>query len=304
VASPVARFPFVSKADILRAYRPGAEPSERTFQTLRKRGLVSKGVAVRPRQRGRVVGQLRCYAALNVDAVLLARHERTDEAAEVAGQAGRFETEWEPLLAELAVTFELQDYEALRAARNLLAHSLAPATEQLERLHRECTVAVAGLVSEEFVRIGEINQHWAALQVVNPRLADTLADTFKPLNDALAAIARSFPRLDPGISATVIAAFEPLERARRQLAIDPFLPHAANLTTGDLAVLRIEHSAGSSLLSLLAAVQEGEPFVLDDEAAPYFSDEPLPARVIAQVANRRRTDKAVVVPALTVPLAS
>jgi hypothetical protein len=73
MTTAVARFPFVSKADILRVYRPGAESSDRTFQTLRKHGFVSAGVSIHHRRQGRVLGQLRCYAALNLDAVVLAR---------------------------------------------------------------------------------------------------------------------------------------------------------------------------------------------------------------------------------------
>jgi hypothetical protein len=69
-------------------------------------------------------------------------------------------------------------------------------------------------------------------------------------------------------------------------------------------LLRIEHSAGSSLLSLLAAVQEDEPFALGDEFAPYFSDDSLPAGVVDQVERRRAEGKVIAVPARTIPLAS
>jgi hypothetical protein len=55
-------------------------------------------------------------------------------------------------------------------------------------------------------------------------------------------------------------------------------------------------------IALLAAGQQDEPFVLDDEFAPYFSDEPLPASVIEQVEQRRAKGDTVVVPALTIPL--
>ena len=301
---PVARFPFVSRADILRAYRPGAEPSERTFRTLREHGLVSGGVAIRHRRRGRVVGQLRCYAALNVDAVVLARHERTEEAAYVASTAGQFEVEWQPLVAELATQFDFYDFETFRSARNTLAHALAPATEQLERLHVQLGAAVGALVSEDFVRIGEITEQWAALHLVTPRSVVALNEAFRSrLNDTVAAlISECRPRIDSGIGTAIAAALEPFTRDTRQLVIDSFLPLAASLATGDLALLRIEHGAGSSLVSLLAAVQQDEPFVLDDEFAPYFSDEPLPASVIEQVEQRRAEGDTVVVPALTIPL--
>ena len=305
MTTSVARFPFVSKADILRVYRPGAESSDRTFRTLRKHGLVSAGVSIRHRRQGRVVGQLRCYAALNLDAVILARHDRADEAADLARKAGRFEAEWQPLVAELAAEFDLYDFEAFRSARNLFAHTLAPATAQLESLHTLASAAAGALVAEEFVRIGAITGRWAALDLVTPRSAATVGESFNPLSDAVAAIvAQSLPRVDAGITAAIANALEPLTRAARQLAIDSFLPRAAGLGTGDLALLRIEHSAGSSLLSLIAAVQEEEPFVLDDESAPYFSDESLPASVVGQVEQRRVSGDTIRVPPLTIPLAS
>ena len=305
MATVVARFPFVSKVDILRAYRPGTEPSDRTFRTLRRHGLVSAGVAIRHRRRGRVVGQLRCYAALNVDAVVLARHQRTEVAVQVAEEAGRFEAEWQPLVADLAAQFDLDDFEAFRSARNLLAHALAPATEQLENLHQQLSASWRVPVSEEFVRIGEITEQWATLQVLTQQWAAALDKTFVPLNDTVAAIiAKSIPRIDPAITRAIATALQPLAGETRQLAVDSFLPRAASLQAGDLALLRIEHSAGSSVLSLLAAVQEDEPFTLGDEFAPYFSDDPLPASVVGQVERRRAEGNIITVPARTIPLAS
>ncbi|HVA08771.1 MAG TPA: hypothetical protein VNG12_18715 [Acidimicrobiales bacterium] len=76
MTTAVTRFPFVSKADILRAYRPGEDASDRTFRTLREHRLVSSGLAIRHRRKGRVAGQLRAYSALNIDAVILARHDQ------------------------------------------------------------------------------------------------------------------------------------------------------------------------------------------------------------------------------------
>jgi len=305
VTGAVARFPFVSKADILRVYRPGVEPSDRTFRTLRQHGLVSAGVVIRHRRRGRVLGQLRCYAALNIDAALLARHDRTDEAILAAGEAGRFETDWQPLVAKLAAQFNLYDFEAFRSARNLLAHGLAPATEELERLHVELGAAVRSVVSEEFVRIGEITGQWAALQVLTPELASKLRETVAPINSTVAAlIARSIPPIDPSVSAAIAKALEPLGRETRRVAVDSFLVRASSLGPGELALLRIEHSAGSSFLSLLAAIEEDDSFELDPDVAPYFSDEPLPAGLLDQIEHLRSGGETIGVAPLFVPLAS
>jgi hypothetical protein len=287
MATRLARFPFVSKADILRAYRPGSGLSERTFRTLREHGWVSPGVVIRHRRAGRVVGQLRFYAALNVDAVTLARHEQPAGAVEVAEAAARFEEEWQPTVAALIEEWGLDDFEAFRAARNQLVHGLAPVSEQIEELHARLSKVLSGAVSEEFVRVGALSAQWATLDVLASVPAASSAVTVGPATAALGEI--------------VARGVESI----RQVAVDSFLPSAAALGVGDLAVLRIEHSGGTSLLSLLAATGEAEePYELDDEAAVYFSDEPLPVSVAESVEARRAAGGGVVVPPLTVPLSS
>ncbi len=284
-STTVARFPFVSKVDIVRAYRPGAAVSDRTFRTLRARGVTSPGIDVRHRSGGRLKGQVRCYAALNIDAAVLARHDRHDEAAEVAEQEGHFEQEWQPLVASIVKEFALADFDAFRSARNLIVHALAPATQQLEALHAQLSAGWDGFLNEEFVRITELTQHWATLQIVGLGMSAAAKD-----------LARS-----------ITSAFEPAAAIGRQLAVDAFLPRAADLGIGDLALLRIEHSAGASLLSLLAAIQDDQQedeFTLDDEFAPFFDEDPLPADVLASLAEDRDRGNIVRVAGSTIPLAS
>jgi hypothetical protein len=248
---------------------------------------------------------LRCYAALNVDAVVLVRHERPEEAVQVAEAARHFETEWRPLVAELASEFDLADFEAFRSARNRLAHALAPATDELERLHAQLVADLPALVNEEFVRIGEITEHWATLQVVTQRWAAAVNQSLTPFDDTVEAIiSKSVPHVERATARAITKALEPLTRQARQLAVDAFLPRAASLQPGDLALLRIERSGGTSLLSLLAAVQDQTSFALNSEFTPYFSDEPLPSSVVEHVHRQRADGNFVVVPALTIPLAS
>jgi hypothetical protein len=79
-----------------------------------------------------------------------------------------------------------------------------------------------------------------------------------------------------------------------------------------VALLRIERSRGASLISLLAAIPRGdirttpreEVFVLDDDFAAYFSDEPLPSAVREEVARGREEGKVTTVLPRTIPLAS
>jgi hypothetical protein len=283
MSTTVARFPFVSKADILRAYRPGEDASDRTFRTLREHGLVSSGLAIRHRRKGRVAGQLRCYSALNIDAVILARHDQRGDALEAAVEAQRFEAEWEPTVKALAVELDLADFDAFRTARNLLAHELAPACVEMERLHARLLNAIGGSVREEFVRIGAMSQDWATLEILAPQILPA------------ASLSRHF----------LNAIAMPIRQHSQQLAVDSFLPLAAALDVGDLAILRIEHSAGSSLLSLLAAIGEAEEDItLDSEIAAYFSEEPLSDAATEHVERRRAAGDTITVPSLTVPLAS
>ena len=300
MSTQVARFPFVSKDDILRAFPPGTEPSESTFKTLRRNGLVSAGVSIRRRRAGRVVGQLRCYAAVNIDAVVLARHGRSEEASEVAGKATQFEAEWQPLVSDLAREFHLYHYEAFWSARNQIAHALSPAAKAIELLHNSLNASITSLVSEEFVRIGQITHQWAALQIVNQSLATSIAETIAPINKALESIVEA----NAQATSAVARAVESIGFDYQQFMIDAFLPRAALLNTGDLALLRIEQSAGSSLLSLLAAIQEEEPFELDKDIAPYFTDEPLPPSVLEYLAQRIAARDTIKVPPRTIPLAS
>lgn len=80
----LGRFPFVSRLDIVRVYKPGTTPSESTFRTLRGHRYVSRGTSIRLHRNGRVGGQLRCYAALNLDAAVLARQGHVEAAVELA----------------------------------------------------------------------------------------------------------------------------------------------------------------------------------------------------------------------------
>lgn len=309
----VGRFPFVSKAEILHAYRPGAEPSDRTFRTLRQHGLVSPGLVIRRRRAGKVVGQLRCYAALNLDAVVLARHDEGDEAVEVASKAILFEERWQPLVAHLATEFDIEDFEALRSARNALAHALTPASEELEELRKPFRVFISHTLNEEFVRVAEVIGAWASLQLLTPDFVKSLNESFGPATRALTeTIAKSVPQFDAQALAAINQAIAPLVRSAGSVAVDSSLLQPAGLSIGDVALLRIERSTGASLISLLAAVPKDdpprglgdEPFVLDQEFSPYFSDEPLPESATDEVARWRAEGKITSVAPRTIPLAS
>jgi hypothetical protein len=274
-AKELARFPFVARRDIVRAYRPGTEASEASFRTLRSNGLVSPGIEVRRRRAGKLSGQLRCYSVLNVDAVVLARQDRLDEAAQVVAAATSFENEWQPFVARLVEEFELADFTALRAARNTIAHSLEPLTADLEAIRTKLGQAIAGLVSEEFVRISAISTKWAMLDIIQPDLTDT-SKVLNTLN----------------------------EQWTKAFAVDALLPLSAGLGLGDLAVLRIEHSAGASLVSLLAGIEDDTSNAGSDEFSPYLSDEPLSDDLRHQLDRARADDKVTTVPPRVVPLAS
>lgn len=261
----VARFPFVSKLDILRSHRPGTDASNRTFRTLGEHGLVTKGIAVRQRRAGRLAGQIRCYSTLNLDVAVLARHERTEEARNLVTKANDLEAESLPVVDELLAPLDIEDFEAFRRARNLLVHGLLPVAVQQEVLHQTFSEALAPLIREEFVRVAERGEQWTTLAIVGQVAADV-----------------------------------------RALVVDSFLLTPASLIVGDIGVLRIEHSAGTSLVSLLPAVEEIEeaPFELDEEFAPYFRDEPLSESLRDRLALEHHERDEIPAPARIIPLAS
>lgn len=65
----VVEEPFVTRDAIVSILRPGELTTERPFRTLRERGAASPGIAVPVRTaRGRVLGRVQLYNALNADA--------------------------------------------------------------------------------------------------------------------------------------------------------------------------------------------------------------------------------------------
>jgi hypothetical protein len=151
------------------------------------------------------------------------------------------------------------------------------------------------------------------LQILTPEFARSLNESLGSApRDLSEAIARSVPQFDVQAVAAISQAIAPLVRAAGMVAVDSSLLHAAGLSIGDVALLRIERSRGASLISLLAAIPRGdilttpreEVFVLDDDFAAYFSDEPLPSAVRAEVARGREEGKVTTVLPRTIPLAS
>lgn len=81
----IVEFPLISKRDILDTYRPGREPVETLFRSLRDNKLVSDGLPVVLRgEHGRLGGTLRLYCALNRDSARLARRGRSEDARQLA----------------------------------------------------------------------------------------------------------------------------------------------------------------------------------------------------------------------------
>ncbi|HEY6759631.1 MAG TPA: hypothetical protein VI318_09080 [Baekduia sp.] len=83
--------PLISKGDILRAYNPNKPDSEAVFRRLRQEGVVSEGVAIRPRRGGRQRGTVAAFYALNEDAVVAYRHGDVELARKLAQVAATVE---------------------------------------------------------------------------------------------------------------------------------------------------------------------------------------------------------------------
>ena len=214
-----------------------------------------------------------------------------------------FETEWSPVLAELAGELEIVRLRrTLLAFRDHLAHGLGPASAQLESLRGRFSALLEPALHEQFVHVREVAAQWATLDVLTPAFSASLAqlhtEQLKPFNDAIA-------QLTEPLRQSLAEASLPLQAAAAQLAVDSVLPLNAGLGVGDLALLRVEHSQGVSFVSLLAAVADTiEDADLDPATSAYFSEEPLPPAVRADIEVRRSAGDTVVVPPSVVALAS
>ncbi len=89
----VLSWPFTSRQDVVCAFRATSDPDQAgVARALRRRGVISSGVAVHPRTHGRLGGQLRLYSALNADSARLERHGRHDGALKLALLAAELES--------------------------------------------------------------------------------------------------------------------------------------------------------------------------------------------------------------------
>jgi hypothetical protein len=91
--------PFISKSDILRAYDPGKPESDYAFRRLRKAGVISDGITVKPRSGGRQRGTITAFYALNEDAAIAYRHGDVDLALKLGKRSS--EAENSPAAREL-----------------------------------------------------------------------------------------------------------------------------------------------------------------------------------------------------------
>lgn len=83
--------PLISKGDILRAYNPSKPNSDSAFRRLRREGVVSDGITIKPRSGGRQRGTITAFYALNEDAAIAYRHGDHDLARKLATQSAKVE---------------------------------------------------------------------------------------------------------------------------------------------------------------------------------------------------------------------
>lgn len=88
----VARWPIVSRSQLVRAFRPGEQSTkEGPFRTLRTHGWSTAGVGVVTRAERSASGRLTIFSVLNVDAARLARDGEHRHAVSVAKAAEEIE---------------------------------------------------------------------------------------------------------------------------------------------------------------------------------------------------------------------
>jgi hypothetical protein len=88
----IAERPFVTKEEILRAYDPSGRAHEAAFRRLRREGVVSDGIRLRPRYKGRIAGTLTAYSTFNRDAVVAYRKDARKALRSFKAAARAFET--------------------------------------------------------------------------------------------------------------------------------------------------------------------------------------------------------------------
>ena len=183
MTATAGRFPLVSRDEILLAYRPGAEPSEGAFRTLRRRKLVSHGIGLRVRHKNRLAGQVRVYSILNLDCAVLARRGKIEQARRIASRAGRQEARWEPRLEKLLSSIGAETFEKLQQLRKEFAHAFLPLAQEAERSRASFSTLNKWLV-ERLGELTEVTDTWASLRLFTP--TQEIIEVQRSLVDAVA----------------------------------------------------------------------------------------------------------------------
>lgn len=257
--------PLVSKREILETYRPGREPADTLFRSLRNNKLVSDGLQVTlPQAGGRLGGSVRIYCALSKDAARLARQGQSDEARALARVANRIEGS-RPVKQLLAMIEETVRAEPVANTEDALASvfrhligrrrdlwkSMAELTTRIEK-ERAASKALASQLSFYGVvaRIGaegtvEIVEDRGSRRVMLP-LAELAEQGLGQLGDAVAIHWESFGR------GRVLTEAEPALRLD-PTDYRPFLDSRLELDADDLAALLDEEPTVEIRQPLLTA---------------------------------------------------
>ncbi len=183
----IAAWPIVSRADLVRAFRPGTiDDREGPLRTLRDHHRVSRGVNVRARSGGQAAGSLTCFSWLNVEAARAARRGDDATAELLAKEAEALESS--PAFKKIAALLGSVSAASARAvlqgflpsgapvALDPLLRSLARKTEG-RRDHLASTLALFDAVFGKISRVGEGFVELTDSQGEKTRLSRALAES-------------------------------------------------------------------------------------------------------------------------------
>ena len=167
----LTELPFITAEDIAAEYRPGAKVGVKSaMRTLRGKGIVSDGLAVRSRgQGGRMVGSGHLYSALNVDAVQLYRRGDEKGAKELAKRAAKLERrkDVKALALALGTTYSRHGvlYRAIGDLMNDETRTVVRAVAEETEAERQQLTTKFGLRVPTFGRVCELHGDLAELRL-------------------------------------------------------------------------------------------------------------------------------------------
>lgn len=140
--------PLIDRGDLLDALGPIPQRAELSYRWLRKRGLISPGVSVRPRRAGALYGSAVVLSALNREAIAALRVNDLNSAREVSLEATRLEHELKDWVEAVEAVRPPDEQEDLAAPDTALWRPDHPGDRWSRRMVRHLEVHAPDLLMQ------------------------------------------------------------------------------------------------------------------------------------------------------------